>query len=390
MTTTATRPRITVRRVVFTLVLLAVTTLLFWVPFEGLFAAGARWPDPVRPIAAVVFAAAAIAMIVLFTRRGSDRAARISHFLLGFVWIAFVWTLITDVLRLGLALGGVENPFRARLVAVLLAGIILTVTAYGVHEAMRVPRIKRQDVTIPRLDPAFDGLTIAVVTDTHYGAINRAKWSRGMVDAVNGLGADVAVHVGDIADGTAEQRLEQAAPLGDVTAEHRFYITGNHEYYSGAQGWIDLMTRLGWKALRNEHVTLVRGDARLVFAGVDDVTADHSGEPGHSADLARALRGADEDVPVVLLAHQPSEVGKAVAAGVDLQLSGHTHGGQIWPFHYLVRLQQPVVAGLSRHGERTQLYTSRGSGFWGPPMRVFAPSEITLLTLKASRGGRSR
>lgn len=383
MTSTVTRPRITVRRVVFTLVLFTVTTLLFWVPFEGLFAASAQWPAPVRPIAAVVFVAAAVTMIALFTQRTSDRAARISQFLLGFVWIAFAWTLITDVLRLALALGGVENPFRSRLIAVLLAGIIVTVTVYGVFEAMRVPRIKRQDVTLPRLDPAFDGLTVAVITDTHYGAINRAKWSRGMVDAVNGLGADVAVHVGDIADGTAEQRLEQASPLGDVNAKHRFYITGNHEYYSNAQGWIDLMTRLGWKALHNEHETLERDGARLVFAGIDDITADHSGEPGHTADLALALRGADSDAPVVLLAHQPSEIRKAVDAGVDLQLSGHTHGGQIWPFHYLVRLQQPVVAGLSRHSDRTQLYTSRGAGFWGPPMRVFAPSEITLLTLKS-------
>jgi predicted MPP superfamily phosphohydrolase len=384
MTTTAARPRITVRRVVFTLVLFTVTTLLFWVPFEGLFAASAEWPGPVRPIAAVVFVAGAIAMIALFTQRGSDRAARVSQFLLGFVWIAFVWTLISDVVRLGMAMAGVENPFRARFIAVLLAVLIVTVTVYGVYEAMRVPRIKRQDVTIPRLDPAFDGLTVAVITDTHYGAINRAKWSRGMVDAVNELNADVAVHVGDIADGTAEQRLEQATPLGDVNTPHRFYITGNHEYYSNAQGWIDLMTRLGWKALRNEHVALERGDAKLVFAGIDDITADHSGEPGHAADLTRALRDADSAAPVVLLAHQPSEIRKAVDAGVDLQLSGHTHGGQIWPFHYLVRLQQPVVAGLSRHSDRTQLYTSRGAGFWGPPMRVFAPSEISLLTLKAS------
>ncbi len=382
-TTAARRPRITVRRVVFTLVLLTVTTLLFWVPFEGLFAASAEWPAPVRPIAAVVFAGAAIAMIVLFTQRNSDRAARVSQFLLGFVWIAFVWTLLTDLLRLALAVGGVENPLRSRLIAVLLAVLIVTITAYGVYEAMRVPRIKRQAVTIPRLDPAFDGLTVAVITDTHYGAINRAKWSRGMVDAVNQLNADVAVHVGDIADGTADQRLEQATPLGDVNTPHRFYITGNHEYYSNAQGWIDLMTRLGWKALHNEHVALERGDARLVFAGIDDITADHSGEPGHAADLALALRGTHGSDPVVLLAHQPSEIRKAVEAGVDLQLSGHTHGGQIWPFHYLVRLQQPVVAGLSRHSDRTQLYTSRGAGFWGPPMRVFAPSEITLLTLKA-------
>src|SRR5688572_9775738 len=134
MTTTATRPRITVRRVVFTLVLLSVTTLLFWVPFEGLFAASAEWPDPVRPIAAIVFAGAAISMIVLFTRRNSDQAARVSQFLLGFAWIAFVWTLITDIVRLALAVSGVDNPFRSRLIAVLLAVLIVTVTVYGVYE----------------------------------------------------------------------------------------------------------------------------------------------------------------------------------------------------------------------------------------------------------------
>ena len=125
-----------------------------------------------------------------------------------------------------------------------------------------------------------------------------------------------------------------------------------------------------------------RGGDRLVVAGVDDATARGSGLDGHGADLAAALAGADPDLPVLLLAHQPKQVMAAVDAGVDLQISGHTHGGQIWPFNFLVRLDQPVVQGLSRHGERTQLYTSRGTGFWGPPFRVFAPSEITMLTLR--------
>ena len=143
------------------------------------------------------------------------------------------------------------------------------------------------------------------------------------------------------------------------------------------------MQSIGWNALHNRHVVLHRGDDALVIAGVDDATAAGSGAPGHGADLAGALAGADPSIPVLLLAHQPKQIGDAVRAGVDLQVSGHTHGGQIWPFAALVRLDQPVVHGLSRHGARTQLYTSRGSGFWGPTFRVFAPSEISVLTLVA-------
>jgi hypothetical protein len=161
-------------------------------------------------------------------------------------------------------------------------------------------------------------------------------------------------------------------------------VTGNHEYFSGAQRWVEHMASLGWEALHNRHVEVARGGDRLVVAGVDDRTAAGSRVPGHAADHAAALAGADPDLPVLLLAHQPQQVAGAVAHGVDLQLSGHTHGGQMWPFHYLVRLDQPVLQGLSRHGERTQLYTSRGTGFWGPPFRIFAPSEITLLTLRAA------
>lgn len=385
MTTTAARPRLSVRRVVFTLVLLTITTLLFWVPWAGLFPASAEWPSPVRAVSGVLFLAAAVTFIALITRRHSDRAARISHLMLGVAWIAFAWTLITDLLRLALLVSGVDNPLRSRIIAVLLAVLIVGITAYGYREALRVPRVKRVDITLPRMDPAFDGLRIAVLTDTHYGALDRTRWSEKTIAAVNELGADVVVHVGDIADGTADQRRGQAAPLADVVAQHRFYVSGNHEYYSNAQGWMELMAEFGWTLLHNKHAVLERDGARLVFAGVDDITANSSGEEGHRADLDAALHGLRDDDAVVLLAHQPSEIGKAVAKGVDLQLSGHTHGGQIWPFHLLVKLQQPVLAGLSAHSDRTQLYTSRGAGFWGPPLRVFAPSEISLLTLSSRR-----
>jgi uncharacterized protein len=153
------------------------------------------------------------------------------------------------------------------------------------------------------------------------------------------------------------------------------YVTGNHEYISEAQGWLDYIAGIGWDALHNRHIRVERGGDELVVAGVDDVTS-------RSSDLETALAGATPGLPVLLLAHQPKHVAQAVTFGVDLQISGHTHGGQIWPFNFLVRVDQPVVRGLSSHGERTQLYTSGGTGFWGPPFRVFAPSEITLLTLR--------
>jgi predicted MPP superfamily phosphohydrolase len=192
-------------------------------------------------------------------------------------------------------------------------------------------------------------------------------------------------HVGDIADGTVQVREKQASPLASVRATSAgVYVTGNHEYFSEAQSWIDYMERIGWDALHNRHITVERGGDHLVVAGIDDATARGSGLRGHGADLSAALAGADAEAPVLLLAHQPKQVRYAARAGVDLQISGHTHGGPIWPFNFLVRLEQPVVHGLSSHGDRTQLYTSRGTGFWGPPLRVFAPSEITLLTLRSA------
>ena len=247
-----------------------------------------------------------------------------------------------------------------------------------------MPRIRRTDITLDRLGAGLDGLTIALIADTHYGPIERSGWSAKMVAAVNALDPDVVVHAGDLADGSVEQRRRQVAPLENVRATFdRVYITGNHEYFSGALQWVEHMAALGWTVLHNKHVMIERDGARLAIAGTDDLTAAGSGIPGHRSDLPAALAGIPSGTPVVLVAHQPKEVREAAAAGVDLQLSGHTHGGQIWPFQLIVRVEQGALQGLSRHGPATQLYTTRGVGFWGPPFRVFAPSEISLLTLRS-------
>lgn len=373
MTQTEQRPR-TGRRLAFACVLVVALCLLFGVPYLVVLR---PWSPTAGAVVAVVVAVVFPVLMVLGHGRGRDWAARIADTTLGVVWVLFAWSVIGSVFLFFL---------DARVVALGVLAVAVVLVAWGVTEAMRVPRVRRVEVTIPRLGPGMDGVTVAVLADTHFGPIERSRWSRGTAAAVNALNPDIVCHAGDIADGTVDQRRAQAAPLGDIRATlARVYVTGNHEYFGAAQGWLDHMASLGWEALHNRHVTVTRGGDTLVLAGIDDVTARSAGLAGHGADLAGALAGVDPDLPVLLVAHQPRQIRDAVAAGVDLQVSGHTHGGQIWPFHYLVRVDQPSVHGLSRHSDRTQLYTSRGAGFWGPPLRVFAPSEITLLTLRVAR-----
>lgn len=370
-------------------IVIAVTVVLFAVPWWTLLASGTSWPVPVFVGGTLLFAVAAAAMPLLMVfghgRRHLDWAAAAGDTLLGAAWVMFAWSLLGQVAQLGLLVAGVQDPVRSRIVAGAVLVLVAVLLVWGYAEAMRVPRARNVDVVIPRLGPGMDGLRVAVITDTHYGPIDRARWSADVVARVNDLEADLVCHLGDLADGTVAVREPQVSPLASVQAKSaRVYVTGNHEYFSEAHEWLVYMESIGWAALHNRHVIVERGGDRLVVAGVDDATARATGVAGHGENLEAALTGADPALPILLLAHQPKQVKNAVQAGVDLQLSGHTHGGQIWPFNYLVRLEQPVVQGLSRHGDRTQLYTSRGTGFWGPPFRVFVPSEITLLTLRAA------
>ncbi|MEV7551491.1 metallophosphoesterase [Amycolatopsis sp. NPDC089917] len=364
--------------------LIAVLALLFGVPWWTIVGSPAL-PAALEVLGTIVFAAAAVvvpaSMILGHGPWQRDLAAKIGDLSLGLIWLLFSLSVLGNVLRLVLSVSGVDSA------AGIVSGVVLVafaaLAAYGMVEARRVPRLKELDVVIPRLGAGLDGLRFAIITDTHFGPLNRTGWSEKVVEVVNELDADVVAHAGDLADGSVAKRAQQVAPLGKVRAKlGKFYITGNHEYFGEAQAWLDHMRDLGWEPLHNRHLPVSQGGDTLVFAGIDDPTGAASGLPGHGPDLPAALDGVAASTPVVLLAHQPKQVKQAAEAGIDLQISGHTHGGQIWPFHLLVRLDQPVLAGLSRHGERTQLYTSRGTGFWGPPLRVFAPSEITLLTLR--------
>ncbi|GAA0941854.1 metallophosphoesterase [Actinocorallia libanotica] len=373
------------RPLVIGAVLVTVMGLLWGVPWWTLVAAPG-WGTAGFAAGSVLFAAAAVAMPglkFLGHRGGHDGMSVAGDTLIGVAWVLFTWSVLGNVLRAVLAAAGVEQAGRVAALAVLAVSAALL--AWGYAEAMRVPRVEKVDVVLPRLGPGLEGTRVVLLTDTHYGPTDRASWSRKVTEVVNSLDADIVCHTGDIADGTVAQRREQAAPLADVRAKAaRVYVTGNHEYYGDPLGWIAHLDGLGWQHLHNRHTVVERGGDRVVVADVDGATAHHSGHPGHRADLAAALDGADPALPVLLLAHQPKQIPAAEEAGVDLQLSGHTHGGQIWPFNLLVRLDQPHVAGLSRRNDRTWLYTSRGTGFWGPPFRVLAPSEITLLVLRGA------
>ena len=381
------RPRLPRLRVPATIV--TVLALLFGLPWSTLAVAGNHWPPVTVVVVTVLFAGGMVALPVLMVvghgRRHRDGAARAGDTLLGVIWVMFTCAVLANLARPLLALAGVADPTRSRLLAAGLVAATTVLVLWGLVEALRVPRVREVTVPIRRLGAGLDGARVVLLADTHFGPIDRTRWCARVVDVVNALDPDIVCHAGDLADGDVPRRRGQVAPLARVRARlARAYVTGNHEYFGRAQQWLDHIAGLGWQALHNQHVTVERDGARLVLAGVDDATAAASGQPGHGADHAAALDGAGTDLPVLLLAHQPRQVGEAAAYGVDLQLSGHTHGGQIWPFHLLVRLDQPVLQGLSRHGGQTWLYTTRGAGFWGPPLRVFAPSDITALTLRAA------
>ncbi|MEB3299578.1 MAG: metallophosphoesterase [Candidatus Sericytochromatia bacterium] len=255
------------------------------------------------------------------------------------------------------------------------AGVVLAGVA--LFDAIRGPRVVHVTVPIPNLPPEWHGLRIAQISDVHVGNTVRNRYVRRLSKSIRNLQPDLLAITGDLVDGPVYRLSEQLAPLLEWKPPLGIaFAPGNHEYYAGAEEWLEFLQSHGVQVLRNGHVQHERGGAALVVAGVDDFAAPRFGGPG--PDLAAALKGAPAEAPVILLAHQPPAIGAARDAGVALQLSGHTHGGQIVPFNLLVRLDQPHVAGLFRHGG-TWLYVSRGTGWWGPPMRLGAPAELTLL-----------
>ncbi len=258
----------------------------------------------------------------------------------------------------------------------------ISLVAQGVAQALIRPRVREVGITLGRLPTSLDGFSIAQISDLHIGKTIGEDFVRAVVEETNSAKVDLIVITGDLVDGPVTALRQHAAPLANLKAPHGIYfVTGNHEYYSGVDSWLSYLGDLGIRVLRNERVRIGEGQEYFDLAGIDDYRAHRYA--GHGPDLTRALSGRDLDKEVVLLAHQPRHVYEAKLHNVGLQLSGHTHGGQIWPWHYVAKASQGgLLAGHSHH-EGTQLYISRGAGYWGPPVRVFAKSEITRLTLSA-------
>ncbi|MEV4679479.1 metallophosphoesterase [Streptomyces kurssanovii] len=275
--------------------------------------------------------------------------------------------------------GGVSRRlFVSRVVGGAAATAALGTVGYGTYGVLRGPRVKRVTVPLAKLPRAAHGFRIAVVSDIHLGPILGRAHTQRIVDSINATQPDLVAVVGDLVDGSVADLGSAAEPLARLRSRHgSFFVTGNHEYFSGADEWVDHVRELGLRPLRNERVEIAGG---FDLAGVDDVAGE---DEGQGPDFAKALGDRDRARAAVLLAHQPVVIHDAVEQGVDLQLSGHTHGGQLWPGNHLAELANPTVAGLERYGD-TQLYVTRGAGAWGPPVRVGASSDITVVEL-ASR-----
>ncbi|MFF1559143.1 metallophosphoesterase [Streptomyces sp. NPDC058279] len=267
-----------------------------------------------------------------------------------------------------------RRRFVSRTVGGAAAAAALGTVGVGTYGVLRGPRVKRVRVPLAKLPRAAQGFRIAVVSDIHLGPIlGRAHTTR-IVETVNRTQPDLIAIVGDLVDGSVHDLGPAAEPLRGLRARHgSFFVTGNHEYFSGAQQWVDHVRELGIEPLENARRALPYFD----LAGVNDIQGQSE---GHGPDFEKALGDRDRGRTAVLLAHQPIVIHDAVRHGVDLQLSGHTHGGQLWPGNYIAELANPTVAGLERYGD-TQLYVSRGAGAWGPPVRVGAPSDITVVEL---------
>ncbi|MCP4694864.1 MAG: metallophosphoesterase [Desulfobacterales bacterium] len=256
----------------------------------------------------------------------------------------------------------------------------------GLMSETLTPRVRKTAIPVENLPDDLDGFRIVQISDVHVNELMTRDWVRDVVDGINSLKPDLVVNTGDFADEPVASTRDVVAPFADISAKFgRYFVTGNHEYYHGrVEDWLEELERLGFVVLMNENVTIRRGAGRILLGGVADYRAG-AFRLDHLSDPFAAMAGARERDCKILLAHRPESVYKAVEAGFDLQLSGHTHGGQFFPLHYMAALTLPYVSGLYKR-ENTHLFVNQGTGHIGPPIRFGVPAEISLLTLRRGWG----
>jgi predicted MPP superfamily phosphohydrolase len=414
---------------VFAFVLIAVTVLtafaaLHWYAWRRLVRDTTRGPGPARRLGtAVLVAGPVLAVAALVT----ERAGAPFWLQRALGWPGFLWLAVSLYLLLALLAGELVRPLLVRgfahrrvptretaptpvpvsagtaaadhgpeatpsavpaavsrrlLVSRVVGGAVAAAAVgtvgYGTYGVLRGPAVKRVTIPLAKLPRAAHGFRIAVVSDIHLGPVLGRGFAQRVVDTINSTQPDLIAVVGDLVDGSVKDLGPAAAPLSGLKARHgSYFVTGNHEYFSGADAWLEEVRRLGLHPLENARTELPAFD----LAGVNDLAGESEGE---GPDFTKALGDRDTSRAVVLLAHQPVQIHEAVKHQVDLQLSGHTHGGQLWPGNFVAAAANPTLAGLDRYGD-TQLYVSRGAGAWGPPTRVGAPSDITIVELASKQ-----
>ena len=358
-----------------------------------------QWPAPWRSIGTAIMVVLGVVIPLtmasqwLLPRWMVKPMATVAFVWMGATLFLFMAVLASDLLRwivpfLANRFGGDDLVFdedrrklltrgTAAAVGVITAGS----TAISVKGALADVTLEEVEIPLARLPPALDGLTIVQLSDVHIGPTIGRGFIEELVHKANALKPDAIVITGDLVDGSVAALRHHAEPLGKLASRWgSFFITGNHEYYSGADEWAAECARLGMRVLRNERVVLGDAAASIDLAGIDDANAGRFGI-GHGPNIDAVIAGRDPERELVLLAHQPKAIVDAERAGAGLQISGHTHGGQIWPVTMIAGLIHPYLAGHYRHDDATQIYVSRGTGYWGPPMRLAAPAEITKLVL---------
>ncbi len=307
----------------------------------------------------------------------------ISYTAFGVMSLLVVYGIAIDIVRIALQLA---DPYfnlsifdHYALYAIFTVTLATTVT--GIAYVLRGPQVVSVTVPLAHLPPALDGFRIVQISDLHVGAAIRKRYVQNVVDIANGLEPDLIALTGDFVDGGVDDLMEDVTPLSALRApEGVFFVTGNHEYYSGVHQWLGAFEQLGARILLNAHVVIRRGKDAFVLAGVTDHKASDI-VPDHATDPATAIAGAPAGLVNILLAHQPFSYREAAKAGFDVQLSGHAHGGQYFPFTFLVRFFQHYYTGLEKY-KNMWIYVSHGTGYWGPPFRTGTPCEITLITLR--------
>jgi len=368
-------------RIAITVMFLLYGGLQLYVVAKADAALALVWPVTAALVAWVALMTVMPLLVWRWEQRGWHRpvlfGAWIGYSWMGVAFLFFWIALALDLLGVLLKFGGVNPGLSVHDEFLLACALTAAVSIYGFVAAQRL-RVERVVLTSPKLPAGSDPLRIALISDVHLGALVGARRLRAILDKLHALDADVLVSAGDLVDGQAD-RLNGLAPMLAALQPRlgKFAVTGNHEYFVGLERALAFHERAGFRMLRGTAVDITES---VTLAGVDDPTGASLELPASTNERA-LLQRCDRNRFIVLIKHQP-RLDPQATGWCDLQLSGHVHRGQIFPFGLLVRLSYPVATGLSRIAGGGWLYVSRGTGTWGPPMRVTAAPEITLIELR--------